>query len=63
MTVKVTSVYHFYWKWSFFTRKLVNNNEMQMAVDTESCYCILMFRNEVGTQKQANSNISNFNKM
>ena len=69
MTVKVTSVYHFYWKWSFVTRKLLSNNEMPVAVDTKSCYCILMFRNDVfahstmGAQKQARNNITNSNKV
>jgi len=42
---------------------------MPVAVDTKSCYCILMFRNDVfahstmGAQKQARNNITNSNKV
>jgi hypothetical protein len=69
MTVKVTSVYHFYCKWIFVVGKLVTNNKMQVAVDTESGYCLLMFWNEVFAHStmcvktQARNNVTYSNKV
>jgi len=50
-------------------RKLVNNRDMQVVVDNESCYCIFIFWNGLfepsimGAQNQARNKVTNSNKV